>query len=735
VFERRLKVLLGLLVVALLIVVGRLAQLQLVEGAHYRRRAEQSLVLRPKQTPFVRGSILDRTGEVLVRDEACWDVTIDYSALAADLEDEPHYMPRVARAYRRSKRLPSTVTVEEVEAAVHREIAAMWRQIGGFAAGAGLASQANPRERAREIYEQVNRIRGAVAQWRGFDAPVAEETVPHAIVTGLNTAEQIKARERFARFPWVHVEPATQRRFAPDATTMAHVLGRTGPVDADRVAEDPNADDPFARYVGNERAGVTGVEYAAEAQLRGRRGQITKDRQGRLIEEESIEAQNGQDVVLSLHAGLQRRLYRLLGERVEATPDSCGGAMVVLDVASREVLALVSYPSYDPNRFDEVYPSLRDDTERLPLRFRAVANRYAPGSTIKPLVCLAGLMGGQITLSTRETCTGYLFEEVRDRWRCWRIHGTSQRKAHGSVDVVEALVGSCNVFMYRLGERIGVDGLCSAFDMVGIGRLSGIGLREEVEGINPTPGWLMANKNLSVTPGLARLYAIGQGEVSATPIQVANLMATYASGRYRHVTLMRSASPTPEWRLPVTAAQLRAIQRGIYGVVNDPDGTAYRYARFVHDRWALCGKTGSASAHPWPTAYRVHYVSADGVDDVALVRAGAKSVALERFAAEYPGAVADENRVEVASRWPPRAAPGGEGHSHAWFGGFLQALDGSGGPDWSRESPIAFAVLVEFGGSGGRTSGPLAQSVAAELLDVLGPTLTVDTDEVARAWP
>ena len=201
---------------------------------------------------------------------------------------------------------------------------------------------------------------------------------------------------------------------------MAHVLGRTGRVSAEHIAEDPNADDPFARYRADEDRGITGAERAAESLLRGRRGQKVLDRDGNIILSEMIEAENGRDVALTIDVALQARLYRLMHETVGKIPESNGGAIVVLDVPTREVLALVSYPAYDPNRFDELYASLRDDTEHLPLRFRAIANRYAPGSTIKPLACLTGLTSGVITLDSQETCTGYLFESHRDRWRCWR---------------------------------------------------------------------------------------------------------------------------------------------------------------------------------------------------------------------------------------------------------------------------------------------------------------------------
>lgn len=732
-FERRLKVLLGLLGIALLCIVARLGQLQIVQAEYYRKRAEQSLAVTPRQIPFVRGSILDRTGEVLVRDEPCWGLAVDYSVIAAYVGDQPAAMKRQIRRWKRARRYPDATTDQQIEQAFHDEVAAMWAEMAEFSAGLRSSPAEEPRLHARDIYDQVVRIRRIVADYRGFDAPVAEETIAHVVVGGLDSVEQIAARELARRYPWVHVEPASTRKLKGSAEPFAHLLGRLGRVDATHVADDPNADDPFAKYRADERVGISGVEHAAEQILRGRRGQVAQDRQGNLVEERCIEAEDGKDVTLTIHADLQRRLYRALGQAVEAIPESSGGVIVVLDVKSREVLALVSYPSYDPNRFVELYPALRDDTDRLPLRFRAVSSQYAPGSTVKPLTCLAGLMNGTITLDTRQVCTGYLFDDVRDRWRCWKIHGTNQRKAHGSVDVVEALTGSCNVFMYRLGEMLGTDRLCSVFDMVGIGKKSGIGLNEEAKGINPTPSWLMAHKNIRATPGTARLFAIGQGELSMTPLQVANLMATYANGRYRPVTLIRSETPTPEWIIPAIADHWAAIRRGIYGVVNDPEGTAYKYAHFEHDRWALCGKTGSASAHPWPTSYRIPYVAPEGVERVALIRAGTRIAATKRFIADHPQAVFDPAKVEVATRWPPHPPPPGEKFSHAWFDGYLQALDAAGRPDWSRTPRLAFAVLVEFGGSGGRTAGPLAKAVVAELLNVFGPALDTDAYAVGQA--
>lgn len=725
-FERRLKVFLALFAFAGIVIIARLTQLQVVNADYYRERAERSLLQRPSALPFVRGRILDRTGEVLVRSEPCWDIRLDYDWLGANLVGDPSPTKTQITRWWRTHRFPDTATEAEIQRAYADEAAAMWFDLAEFVSDRSQDVVQRLHDHAEDIRVHIGGVRRAVARRRGFDAPVAEEMVPHTIITGLDTQQQIAAREVLARYPWVRVVPSSARRVVGDGTPLAHILGRVGRVNATHVANDPNADDPFAKYRADERVGISGVEFAAERLLRGRRGQITIDRDSQLIEEEYIEAENGRDVTLTLHAGLQERLYRLLGKTVEQIPDSSGGAIIVLDIPTREVLALISYPSYDPARFDELYPVLRDDTDRWPLRFRAVANQYPPGSTIKPLVCLAGLMNARITLDTREECTGYLLPEHRDRWRCWQIHGTSQRKAHGYVDVVEGLTGSCNVFIYRLGERIGVGDLCSAFDMVGVGRPTGIGLQEEASGINPTPGWLMLHKNIRVTPGTARLFAIGQGELSMTPIQVANLMATYANGRYRPITLIRTDVATPEWVIPASADHWAAVRRGIYGVVNDPTGTAYRYARFVHDRYVLCGKTGSATAHRWPTSYRVIYVDEDGAEQTAVIRAGTRKEAIRRFHVEYPLAQrdgVDPTTVEVATRWPPHPPPSGDRYAHAWFAGYLQRHDGTGQPDWSVTPRVAFTVLVEFGESGGRTSGVIAKKVAAEILEVFGSDL------------
>jgi cell division protein FtsI/penicillin-binding protein 2 len=222
--------------------------------------------------------------------------------------------------------------------------------------------------------------------------------------------------------------------------------------------------------------------------------------------------------------------------------------------------------------------------------------------------------------------------------------------------------------------------------------------------------------------------------LTVTPLQAANIMAVYATGKYRPVSIVQDADPTHQWTLPGSSAQWAAIRKGIFGVVNDPDGTAYKYAHFEHPDYVLCGKTGSATTASWPTAFRVVIGAADGSKHEVVLPARTRQDAIDAAMADWPGHGIDPAEVEVVRRWP-RNPPTDDRYSHAWFAGYLQAVDADHHPIWSTTPRIAFAVLVEFGGSGGRTSGPLANRVAREILDLYGPELKVDPPSSFRRTP
>ncbi len=716
-FETRINILVMLLLLALAVVVGRLVELQVINGAEYKRLAD-NVLLRPQESlPCVRGRIFDRTGTLLVSDDPDWEICVDYDVLAM----EPSAIARRVTRYVRDGRYGAGRKRADVEVALRDDIARMWADLARLSG----ESVSTLHQRAREICERVAAVRRRVSARHGFDMPVREENMPHAVVEGLDGQQQVGARQTLRVYPWVTVQSGVHRKYH-EAASLAHILGRVARVSPSDLESDPFGDDPLRSLLPHETVGRSGVEYTAEERLRGARGELLRDREDRVIQR--TEAVDGDDVRLTIRVDLQDRLFADIETSLRSRPLlSSGGAVVVLDIPTREVLALVSYPSYDPNRFNLDYDVLSADMRRMPLRFRAVSNRYAPGSIVKPLTCLAGLSSGAITTDTVFHCFGSYDPDRPGKLRCWAAAGSDTRMVHGDQTVEEAITHSCNVFMYHTGERMGVPTLCNFFDMVGFGKFSGTGLLEETRGRNPTPEWL-ATRGMAADRGQATNFAIGQGELELTPVQAANLMATYASGIYQPVALMSHQTDRPQWRLPIKAADAVLIRRGLYNVVNREDGTAFDYGRLDSKTgYAICGKTGSATVeNPWPIAYRVDFRTSDGRDTFVVVPAGDARQALEAFRKLHPDGTVERGAIQVAQRWPDIPPDSGERHAHAWFAGYLQALDSSGAPDLSRAPRIAFAVLIEFGGSGGRVAGPVARRVAQTIIDVLGPDLDPD---------
>jgi penicillin-binding protein 2 len=722
-FEKRLKVLLLFLAFAVGIIVARLFDMQVLNAHAYRARAEQALVLPPKSLPAIRGRILDRNGQELVSDEPCWELRVHYDVLAMNTSGVKRWVDRCPDPTVGVAKPDRDASPAEKEQWFRERVADMWAELNRL----GIDEPTAIRERVDATCARVRQIHDEVSERRGFDSPVREERMYHSVLPVLNDQQQVDARLHFAEFPWVAVEDATHRVYHA-GPAWGHVLGRMGPVTADTRRNDPFRGDPAREYLGNERLGKIGVERLAEPLLRGSRGVVQRTLDGEVLEDQP--AQPGRDVHLTIHAGLQDALYDLLAERIPPLPYSAGGTIVVLDVATRDCLALVSYPGFAPDELRRNYTRLRDDTRHQPLRFRAVANQYMPGSIVKPLVCLAGLDSGVITLDTRFDCQGYLFPNILNKWRCWP-NRSGTRMRHGLLDATGGIKHSCNIFMYQTGERLGVEGLNGYFDMVGFGNVTSTGLIEEARGINPS-AQLLLEKGQRPTPGYARLYSIGQAELSVTPIQAANLMAIYASGVRKHVNLVRERRDDISWTLPGSTAAWAAIRRGLYGVVNDADGTAHRTAYVAPDcGYALCGKTGSAEVGAGAIRYRIRYGESDALEQVVTVPATKLSEALEWFVERYPHEAVDPRDITVAERWPNRPPEHGRKHSHAWFAGYLAPLAANGQPDPRRTPPIAFSVLVEYGGSGGRVSGPIGQAVVHTLLEQLGPDL--DPNHVASA--
>jgi penicillin-binding protein 2 len=709
-FRRRLTWFWILLTAMACGLIGRLVDIQVIHAEEYRDLAARMLTQPVRYLRAPRGSILDRNGRVLVSHEPSFDVSVHYAVLTGQSSE---YLLALARELRRRGEYPLGTPLDEIAEKLRLQIAATWQRLSDLT-GRPVSEFV---ERGEEIRAQVQRIRAGVLRRTGVDQPVREETdsllAMHPLIEDIDHETALKVRLELEQYPWLSVAPGS-RRVAHDADAAVHLLGRLGAVSRERQQEDPLADDELRHLRAGESCGITGVERLAEATLRGTRGRIVEELDGTPVERSEPVA--GDDVTLTIDADLQEFVLAALTDAVEGTETSdgvtyaAGASAVVLDVATREVLALVSYPSYSYEQLDENYDQLVRDARRTPLRFRAVSGLYPPGSTCKAITLVGALSEGEVTPNERVHCEGHLLPDQPNQFRCWIYN--EHRTTHDALEpegqrAEDAIRNSCNIYFYKMGGRLGPERLCKWFDKFGFGRLSGTGLIEEAAGIVPTEAWLRANQQRGFAKSDPWNWAIGQGEVAATPLQVANVCATIASGHWAPVRLVLGPESPARYRGPdIPSEALRVLRTGMWRVVNE--GGTGKVARLKDSRYVLCGKTGSAQAVPVPVSYRYIFEWPDGRRETR--EAYLEEDAAASFGAERPRCVGRR----ANAKFPDLLE--GESSAHAWFMGYTQraGLPRGAAPD----GPVyAIAVVIEFGGSGGRVAGPVAKSIAEYLLE------------------
>lgn len=399
------------------------------------------------------------------------------------------------------------------------------------------------------------------------------------------TLVTVEARQ--GEIPGVSVEVGSKRLYPPDGLA-AHALGYVGEVNV-RERE------KFPQYYLGDLIGKFGIEKSWESHLRGKGGGqwIEVDASGqrlRMVGEE--EAKTGESLVLTIDLELQRQ--------AEAAMQGKEGSIVVLGVQTGEVLAMVSQPTFDPNVFargirTSEWRALLDDP-LTPLNNRAIQGQYPPGSTFKVMMAAAALEKGVITPATRFRCSGGL-PFGRRVFHCWK------RRGHGSVDLRQAIAHSCDVYFYQLGQRLGIQGIADYARLFGMGKSLGIELDHEATGLIPDAAWKKRVLGAPWQAGETLSVVIGQGYVTATPLQMAVVAATVANGGtvYRPRLVNRSTSADGE-RVTVYAPEIlhethirpetmRLVQAGMTDVVNGKGGTGTK-AKLPDI--LVAGKTGTS---------------------------------------------------------------------------------------------------------------------------------------------
>jgi len=451
------------------------------------------------------------------------------------------------------------------------------------------------------------------------------------------------------RFPGVEVVPYLNRRY-PHGDLLAHIVGYVGRTDEGDVA----------RYGANQvlfpHTGRTGIERYYDEQLRGRIGyeQVETNVEGRALRRIGmLPAQAGADLRLGIDIELQRAMVMAFAEQT--------GSAIALDPKTGEVLAMVSLPSFDPNLFvngisSADYRGLMDDLSR-PLFNRLVLGGVAPGSTIKPMIALAGLDSGVRKPEDRVLSTGMFY--LPGTSRGW---GDASRRGHGWTDLRKSISHSVNTYYYRLALDLGIERFDQFMAHYGFGAPTGIDLSGEIDGILPSPAAKLAARKERWYPGDTVNAAIGQGDWKVTPLQLVRATAGIADGMLRRPHLVASMregfeapwAPVPQ-PAPVPISQspdnVQMVRLGMMDTMQ-PGGTGWRVASGAG--YLMAGKTGTAQV---------------------VSRRGTAAV-------------------------DPRSLPMHLRH-RALFIGFAPAEDPT----------IALAIAVEGGGYGGSAAAPIARKI------------------------
>jgi penicillin-binding protein 2 len=412
---------------------------------------------------------------------------------------------------------------------------------------------------------------------------------PIILASGISRDELEFIEENQIRLPGVEIEMKPVRGY-PNGVLAAHLFGYLGEISEKELDDPAYGEDNPGDYIGK-----SGIEKSWEKYLHGFDGgrQIEVDARGRYLRTLSESPPvPGNGMILTIDKKLQKSAEQAFGDKA--------GAAVVMAVNTGEILAFVSNPGFDPALFAGRMPPatwkeyLTD--KRHPLEDKALKGQYPPGSTFKIITALAGIDAGLIDADTTITCNGS-YSVGTSTFRCWDKHG------HGQVNLKKALRESCDVYFYKLAERLGVDRIAQTAREFGFGEPMGIGLENEKGGLIPTMAWKEKRFGKKWLRGETLPVGIGQGYVTATPIQLASMIATVANDGtiYRPHLIKKIVNPDgkvvkeflPEVmrRVDIKGAGYRLVKDGLLAVVNEPHGTGAA-ARLYEVK--VAGKTGTS---------------------------------------------------------------------------------------------------------------------------------------------
>ena len=517
--------------------------------------------------------------------------------------------------------------------------------------------------------------------------------IPIIIKSNIDRQTISKIAINIPHLPGINIQK-NERRIFPQGSLAVHITGYVG-----RVSKSEQKENSPELFLPGFRIGKSGIELQYDKEMRGISGEkrVEVNSLGKVIRS-SIEKETvkGKDFNLSLDVELQTKALRRLQagndhlvnvNSVEAQsvlnknksfawqlrddrnyinknkegsfvlPES--GSVVVMDVETGEVIVSASAPTYDPNKFDPGISAsdwqMLSNHPRNPLINKAISGQYPPGSTFKMMVALAALEAGVITSKTKSFCSGHI--EVGDmKFHCWKKLG------HGSVNVIDAIAQSCDVFFYEIALKTGINKIAKISREFGLGLPTGLNLPGEKGGLIPDRDWKLREKQKVWRPGETIIAGIGQGYVLVTPMQLALMTARIANGGKKIIpTLIKHDGKISNNFLNIVISKdnLNIIKKAMESVTLDEFGTG-RTFRLGKKGVEMAGKTGTVQVRRISTT--------------------------ERESEE--GVIKNEDRI-----W--------EWRDHALYVGYAP-----------MEKPkYAISVIVEHGGSGSSKAGPIARDI------------------------
>ena len=608
-----------------IILIVQLFNLQIVHGTEYREESNTRLT-RESTLEAARGDILDRSGNVLVSSSQKFNLELYKSKIdTKTLNDTILKIVNVLEKYNVSYTDSFPISINPFGFKISENSLTNWKENNNID---GNATAEDTFYKFKEKYkidnEDINEVRKIIAIRYAIVKEGYSSTKSITIAKDIPREAVAEFYENGDEFPGINIFVQPIREYK-EGTLASHILGYAYKISDTEYKEKKDS------YNQNDIIGKTGIEALFEEYLKGKKGvkQIDMAVDGTITAENiAEEAVAGSNVVLTIDSRLQKIAEDALKNNIEKIKsggfgksyDAKGGSCVVMNVKTGEVLAMASYPDYNPQSFangisNEEWQGYLQN-ESYPLLNKSIQSAYEPGSIFKMVTAIAGLESGNITLNERINDTGIYKKYGGAEWKCW--YYTDYHTGHGYLNVLGAIEKSCNYFFIETADRMGIETLDKYAKYFGLGTKTGIELPDETAGTLASKEYV-ASVGKTWNPGDTLNASIGQGYNRFTPLQMTKYISMIANGGNKiDVSIVKTiqnedgteiskeeinnfvnkklglSDNSDEENITLNKEYLNAVKEGMKSVTSGESGTAY--VRFKNFNIEVGGKTGSAEA-------------------------------------------------------------------------------------------------------------------------------------------